>query len=98
MKKTKIPAKLRQQVWIATFGEVFKAKCSTSWCTEIITVHNYHCGHKFAEKKGGPTEIKNLIPLCSICNLSMSNKSFEEWDKLVKPTPPTVLCTCCALQ
>ena len=78
--KDRIPKALREQVWKKKMGEEFKGKCPTSWCENTITVYDFQCGHNIPESKGGKTTIDNLIPLCSRCNLSMSNTyTFEEW-------------------
>jgi len=88
MKKIKIPKKVREQVWVQSFGEVYKSKCSTVWCSNTITVHDFHCGHKVAETNGGTLSLDNLIPICARCNLSMATKSFEEWNALTGTMPP----------
>jgi hypothetical protein len=73
-KKKAIPRALREQVWIQTFGEIFKSKCKINWCENIINVFNFQVGHNIPESKSGETVINNLIPLCSRCNQSMGNK------------------------
>jgi 5-methylcytosine-specific restriction endonuclease McrA len=79
-RKQRIPAALRQQVWIQRIGRVFDSKCSTSWCSNIISVFDFECGHNVPESKGGETNFENLIPICRSCNMSMSNTyTFDEW-------------------
>lgn len=79
-RKQKIPAALRQQVWIQRAGRIFEHKCSTTWCSNIITVFDFECGHNVPESKGGKTSFENLIPICRSCNMSMSNSfTFDEW-------------------
>ena len=80
-KKQNIPKALREQVWIKEFGDnTFKAKCPINWCNNYITPFDYHVGHNNAESKGGKTTLDNLIPICSRCNLSMSNNySIDDW-------------------
>jgi 5-methylcytosine-specific restriction endonuclease McrA len=86
--KERIPKALREQVWKKSMGEEFKSKCPTTWCDNSITVYDFHCGHNIPESKGGQTTIDNLIPLCSCCNLSMSNTyTFDEWCTQFKATP-----------
>ena len=85
-KKEKIPAALREQVWIQKSGRVFEKKCHISWCENNITVFDFQCGHNIPESKGGKTTLENLIPICSRCNLSMSDKySIDEWNQLHTP-------------
>lgn len=91
--KARIPKALREQLWLATFGGVFQAKCSTSWCTNLITVFDFQCGHNIPESKGGKTTLQNLVPICSRCNLSMGSQyTFEQWNRI---SPPVVSTGCC---
>ena len=81
--KLKIPKAIRQQVWLKYNGDNFHNKCYIKWCTNKITVFNYHVGHNIPESKGGTIEIGNLRPICSNCNLSMSSKfTIDQWNDL----------------
>jgi len=81
--KLKIPKAIRQQVWLKYNGDNFDNKCYIKWCTNKITVFNYHVGHNIPESKGGTIEIGNLRPICSNCNLSMSSKfTIDQWNDL----------------
>lgn len=93
-KKKSIPTALREAVWIKHMGRNFEGKCRTTWCQNTITAFEFQAGHDIPESKGGSTDISNLYPICSRCNLSMSNHfTFSEWCKLgevkseVKPEP-----------
>ena len=87
--KQKIPKALREQVWIVHAGKVFERKCLTDWCNNTMTVFDFQCGHNVPESKKGKTDISNLVPICSRCNLSMGNQfTFTEWCKQSK-APPT---------
>lgn len=84
--KQRIPAALREQVWIYRMGRVFEGKCPTTWCQNNLTVFDFQSGHNIPESKGGPTTLENLIPLCARCNLSMGNDyTFEEWCRVSNP-------------
>ena len=84
--KEKIPKALREQVWITHNGKKFQSKCRVSWCSNKVTVFDFQSGHNIPESKGGATDIKNLYPICSRCNLSMGDSySIDEWEKLSKP-------------
>jgi 5-methylcytosine-specific restriction endonuclease McrA len=81
--KVSIPQALREQVWITHFGMRFKHKCYISWCRNTITVFDFHVGHNIPRSLNGPTILENLRPICSRCNLSMSNKySIDDWNRL----------------
>lgn len=68
-RKKKIPKALREAVWLKAYGRVFDAKCSTTWCPNNITTHDFQAGHCVPESKGGPTTLENLVPLCSRCTV-----------------------------
>jgi len=90
-KKQHIPIALREQVWIHTMGRVFEGKCPTTWCQNRLTVFDFQSGHNIPESKGGPTNLQNLIPLCSRCNQSMGNEyTFDQWCKISDQPVKTV--------
>ena len=82
--KEPIPKRIRELVWTTNNGETFSHKCYVSWCDNIINVFNFQVGHDIPESKGGTIDIDNLKPICTSCNLSMSNKyTITEWSKLI---------------
>lgn len=84
-KKANIPRALREQVWIQYVGRHFERKCLIDWCKNTMTVFDFHVGHNIPESQGGKTNINNLKPICSRCNLSMSNQySITEWAQIGK--------------
>jgi hypothetical protein len=97
-KKKTISKKLKEEVWIKHFGEIFSAKCPISWCSHKITVFCFEAGHNIPESKGGRTAIDNLIPICGECNRSMGDRytiiefsAIHEASKsTLTPTTPTV--------
>lgn len=79
-KKKAVPKAIREQLWIQKVGRKFETKCKTTWCRNKINVFDFQAGHDVPECKGGSTEISNLQPICSRCNLSMgSQHTFKEW-------------------
>lgn len=92
-RKKKIPAAVREQVWIRHMGRVFEGRCNVVWCSNHITVFDFQAGHNIPESKGGETTVENLIPICARCNLSMSDSyTIDGWNTAFttphKPTPP----------
>lgn len=82
-RKKTIPKAIREQTWIKTFGKDFEHKCYIKWCDNTINVFDFHVGHDKPESMGGDLSISNLKPICSRCNLSMSNNyTIQEWNKL----------------
>jgi 5-methylcytosine-specific restriction endonuclease McrA len=92
-KKKNIPKALREQVWIKYNDNTLKMKCHVQWCNNTIDVFNFHVGHNIPESKGGSTTLENLRPICSRCNLSMSNDySIDEWNELGEPQGSSWCC------
>jgi 5-methylcytosine-specific restriction endonuclease McrA len=80
-RKTTIPKAVREQLWLRDIGKEYESKCMTSWCKNKMTLFDFQCGHNIPESKGGKTVLENLVPICSRCNLSMSNNyTFDEWN------------------
>jgi hypothetical protein len=86
VRKAKIAKALREQVWINHIGKKFETSCMVPWCSNKINVFDFHCGHNIPESCGGTTDISNLVPICSRCNLSMGNKNtIDQWIQKSKP-------------
>lgn len=80
-KKKKPSKSLVKVVWRRKFGaQVGEAKCP---CCENEKIYqdSFHCGHIVAEARGGPTQLDNLIPVCSTCNGSMAEENFYEYKR-----------------
>ena len=81
--KANIPKALREQVWLKNMGHQYEHKCLIDWCQNTISVFDFHVGHNIPESHGGKTDITNLKPICSRCNLSMGSQySITEWNKI----------------
>ena len=80
-RKKKIPAALREQVWLRNMGYRFQGSCRVKWCKNTINTFDFQCGHNVPESKGGKTTIDNLVPICARCNISMGNQyTIDEWN------------------
>jgi hypothetical protein len=59
---------------------VGKTKCPV--CnTQNITPFTFQCGHIVAEAEGGPTNLENLRPICSLCNISSGRRNMKAFKK-----------------
>ena len=79
-KKKYIPKKIKTDTWETYMGKNYEGLCMC--CSRRqITIQHFHCGHVISEFNGGKTEIANLRPVCSECNLSMKTKHMLEFMK-----------------
>ena len=91
--KAKIPAALRQQVWLVYVGKRFENKCTVKWCTNLVNPFTFEVGHNVPESKGGTLDINNLRPLCSSCNRSMSDDyTIDEFSNISNPADNPWIC------
>jgi 5-methylcytosine-specific restriction endonuclease McrA len=80
--RARIPKAIREQVWLRYIGKHFSSKCYIHWCQNDLNVFDFHVGHNIPDSKGGDLDISNLRPICSRCNLSMSNTyTIDQWNK-----------------
>jgi len=80
-RKKTIPHAVKTQVWNKYIGEDI-AKHSCLCCGVVdITCRNFHSGHIISEYNGGATDISNMRPICSQCNLSMGTQNMTEYAK-----------------
>lgn len=78
-KRKSIPSKVRHIVWRKYIGTTMNGKC---WCcNDNIKFENWHAGHVVPVSKGGSDSPDNLRPLCSLCNLSMSDTNMFDFIK-----------------
>ena len=79
-RKQHIPKALREQCWVHNFGKKYEHKCYIKWCSNRITVFDFHVGHNIPECKGGKLCLENVKPICSRCNHSMGSQyTITEW-------------------
>lgn len=91
--KATIPKALREQVWLHYVGKRYECKCIIPWCTNKMTVFDFHVGHNVPESVGGATELANLRPICARCNLSMgATYTIQEWSRLSAPAGRSWCC------
>jgi hypothetical protein len=79
-KKERIPATVRNIVWVTHFHTSKKGQC---WLCKVedISSANFECGHVVSEKNGGKPTIDNLRPICSFCNKSVGTMNMEDFKR-----------------
>lgn len=79
-KKQKIPKPKQKQVWDFYCGPFTETKCFC--CSDtMMSSFNFECGHVVAEHNGGTLDLKNLRPICGMCNRSMKTETMTEYMK-----------------
>jgi len=87
--KERIPKALREQVWLHHAGKSFDVVCFVTWCTNKITVFDFHVGHNIPESKGGKLALTNLRPICARCNTSMGDRfTIDQWNAMSPANAP----------
>lgn len=82
--KTKIPKKVKEELWILHNKKKFENKCFVKWCSTVINVFNFQAGHNIPHSKGGTINLYNLRPICGNCNMGMGDKyTIDEWNNIV---------------
>lgn len=78
-KKQSVAKVLKDNVWNKYIGiKIGQTNCLCCK-TNKISQSNFHCGHFISESKGGKTDIDNLRPICSNCNLSMGAQNMDKF-------------------
>jgi hypothetical protein len=78
-RKKLIPQAVRTAVWNTYIGIKKGVSHCFVGCGNIISQHNFECGHVQAEASNGETTIPNLRPICPNCNKSMGTQNMEEF-------------------
>lgn len=78
-KRIKINKTVRHSLWENKFGDTLKGFCDVCNCE--IGISNFHAGHITSVKDGGTNNISNLVPVCSLCNLSMGTQNLNDFKK-----------------
>lgn len=77
-KKTKIPKKLRIDVWDKYIGSNERTgNCYV--CNYKLDITDFEAGHIIAEVNGGSTNLENLRPTCKKCNRSVRTMNMNEY-------------------
>jgi hypothetical protein len=76
-----IPATVRFTVWNTYIGKT--AADANCWlnCGNKISQQLFECGHIMSVKDGGSNDIRNLRPICGLCNKSIGSSNMDEFKK-----------------
>lgn len=78
-----IPKNVKALVWNTYVGkEKGIGKCYV--CPAELDSKHFEAGHIISRKNGGNTSIKNLRPVCSLCNKSVGSINMDEFKKTYK--------------
>ena len=79
--RSTIPKSIREMVWYDFVKRpepiVFCPCCQT----RILTPFNFEAGHIQSRKNGGSDLSINLLPICRLCNMSMSSMNWHDYIK-----------------
>lgn len=79
--KKKISDSLKTSVWNKYIG-ILKGESDCMCCNiNKISPRDFHAGHVIAEVNNGATNVENLRPICSKCNLSMCSTNMKDFQK-----------------
>ena len=87
-KKKNIPKQIKILCWNLYIGEDKNSTKCVCCNSTTINITNFHCGHVIAEVNGGETNINNLRPICSGCNLSMGSMNMDDFIKMIRVNLP----------
>jgi len=83
--KAQITRQLKTEMWMCSVGD--KLECACFCCGKAkISAISFSAGHITAEAKGGQTNLTNLIPICTACNLSMGVENLKDYSNRVFPS------------
>lgn len=79
--KKNIPKSIRNLVWNNYIGEKRGNGLCKCCKKKTISQMDFDCGHIISEYNGGKTIVKNLIPICKLCNASMGRINMHDFIK-----------------
>lgn len=79
--KKNISKSLKTCIWDTHIGKDMRSAYCICCVNNEIKVENFHAGHIVSENHGGQTDETNLLPVCSLCNLSMGTVNMDEFVK-----------------
>lgn len=74
-----VPIDLREKCWVNHFGDEVKGKCPCGRIITLIGAKKYYVRSLISQRKGTKKLLKNLIPVCHRCSLSMGSRGAREY-------------------
>jgi hypothetical protein len=78
---------MRSYAWSDFFGDRFKGVCTCCW-KQAITPISFMCGFRAHPQKGGPLDIKNIVPVCWECHKDSKEQSIDRFIESSGQIPP----------
>lgn len=78
-KRKNIPQSVRFACWNMYIGKDNANGLCYAGCKNTISIQNFHVGHIVAVKNNGDNNIKNLRPVCQMCNTSIGDMNMDEY-------------------
>ena len=76
-----IPKSIREKVWYDYIPESQTFVLCPCCKNPNLTPFNFEAGHIQSRKNKGPNTAENLMPICRMCNMSMSSMNWHEYIK-----------------
>jgi transposase-like protein len=70
---------IKKQLWDSYFGDFQHFPMCPLNCGTSLSPFNFEAGHIISRKNGGSDALVNLLPICGLCNRSMSFKNLDEY-------------------
>lgn len=93
LKRKQVPKRAKVDSWYTYIGkDVGSHPCLCCHKTQI-TQSDFHAGHIIPASKDGDESINNIVPICLLCNTSMSATHMVEFQKRLSyfPTIDTII-------
>jgi len=77
-KPHQIPKSTKKHLWDKYFTSVFTPMCPLN-CGTHLNPFDFVAGHIISRKNGGSDSVDNLLPICALCNGSMSFHNLDDY-------------------
>jgi len=77
--RSTIPKSIREIVWYDFVKRPEPIVLCPCCRTTVLTPFNFEAGHIHSRKNGGSDLSINLLPICRLCNMSMSSMNWQDY-------------------